>query len=532
MGWGYFLLSRSLKNNILKILRKPATLIGYLVFIALMFFNVMNMDKNMPSIRSNYPKLIYLMIIIVLGYLSIVIPLYKGTKAFSLRFLEADGNYLMAGPVKPLTLIWYAQFKQSILIILMSSVMFIQIPTLRNSVGLSEQGIALFILGYLVLSIVPMVVCLCAFTLGLVHEAYKTSIRYATLMIGGAGVIILSTQVLLGNSLFEGLENGLTSKTWVLVPLLGWCYTIFVASLKGVMTVEAVISLVLLAATLIISLWIIAKKIDVQFYEEALNTAQRLETMKQGMKDGKSKFELLRTGKKIKARKIANAFKRWGIWALIDKQALITRKKGVGIFDFQSLAVIVLIVVPNYYFQKNIMIAPYSLIISIGILTYALFFVQMIHNQSEDIDRHYLYLFPYSSFMKLIAISYWSFLKLLIDAGIGFLIVFFTTSFSLIECALAALFVALLGYLFYLVSILTMIIFGKTGTLPLRLFVRIFFYFVYLIVILIVMILIIQDHVQSRQWIALMAADCIMITMAAVMMIPTSIVVSKPEYNL
>lgn len=531
MSWSIFLISKSVKNSLVKIVRKPATLIGYLFFAALMMFNFMNMSRNIPVQENRFPKIIYLVLIIVLAYMSIIIPIYKGTKTFNLKFLPADGVYLMTGPVKPLTLIWFAQVKQSLLIILMSAVMFIQIPTLKNTVGLNDYGIALFIFGYLVLSVVPMVVCLCAFTIGLKNDRYKTFIRYSSIVIGALGMCLLLYHIITEKQLLNGLENGLTTDLWVFIPLIGWCYSIFLASITGKMTVVAIVSLICILITLGVSLVIIAKNTDEQFYEEALNTAELINTMKEGMKEGRTQFEVKKFGKKLKAKTIKVAFKREGIGAIIDKQTLLTRKKGFGVFDLRTLFITFVVVAPTIYLQRHEDVLPFSLVITLGIISYVLFFTQLISTQVEDLERHYLYMFPYHSFIKLIAISYWSFLKLLLESGIGFSILFILSKITLPECVLSSVFVALLGYLFYLISTLTTIIFGKTGSLPLRLFVRMIFYIIYIISIVVVMIIVIQDHIDTRMWLALLISDVLMIGLAVLMMIPTSIIVNKPEYN-
>jgi len=531
MNWFMFILTRSFKNSILKVLRKPASLIGYLFLIGMFSLNFFNTSRNLPTSTGIYPKIIYLLIVLIIAYFSIVVPVYTGTKKFRLRYLPADGIYLMAAPLKPLTILWYAQIKQSLLIIVMSVFMVIQIPVLVNSVGLSFWGIMIFLFAYAVITFVPNVICLCAFTLGLKSDVYKQITRYISLIIGAGGGIVLFLEYIQSPSLLEGIENGLMSDLWIFVPIIGWCYLLFVASVVGTMTTYGLISLFLLSVTVLMAFIVISKTTDEQFYEEALNTASLISEMKEGMKQGKTQLEVSRLGKKVKARKIKIAFKREGVFALFDKQRLMTRKKGIGFFDFQTLLVVALIVTPMYYIQRIAEAKSYSILIAMGIASYALFFIQLVKGQTEDLERHYIYMLPYHGILKLLSISLWSFLKLLVDATIGFTFAAILTRVSIVDSLLAALFIALLGYLFYLDSILATIIFGKTGTLVLRMMVRVFFYLVFVISVVIILAVIIQDNIATRQALGIAVADLVMIGFCVLMMIPASMIVKKPEFN-
>lgn len=531
MNWFLFYLTRSLKNSILKVVRKPSALIGYLLLIGIFGMNMFNTSRNLPKSNSIYPKMVYLVIVLLVGYTSIGIPLYSGTKKFRLKYIPADGIYLMAAPLKPLTILWYAQIKQSLLVIIMSGFMVIQIPTLINSVGMTIQGIYIFLLGYVVISFVPNVIALCAFALGLKRDLYKLVTRYATLLMCVGGVVVVIVNYLGSTSLIEGIEKGLMSDLWVFIPVIGWCYELFISSIYGYFTATALISLGLLIVTIIASFFIINRNIDEQFYEEALNTANLFDEMKQGIKQGKTQMEVKRMGKTLKAKKIKATFKRDGVLALFDKQILLTRKKGIGFIDFQTVALVILIVGPMYYAQQLTEIKPFGLMITLGIVSYALFFFQLIKSQGEDLERHYLYMLPYNGMLKLLGISMWSFLKLFIDAAIGFAIVAVVTSNSFSECLLGAVFIALLGYLFYLVSILAIIFFSKTGTLVLRTIVGMLFYVIFSISIVIVIAVSIQIDPLQRQWIGLLIANIFMVGMIFILLIPASLIVKKPEFN-
>lgn len=532
MGDLMFLYTRSVKNGLLRMLKKPASLIGYLLLIALFGFNIFNTTSNMSNDGPGpLGKLIYLMIVLALATFAVLQPIYQGTKRFSIKYLPADGVYLMSAPIKPLKVLWYGQLKQSIMIIFVSLLMMIQIPVLIEAAGLDTNGIILFLFGFFIMSLVPNVFSLFTFTLGLKYEFTKKIVKVATIVIGLASAGILIFYFISTEPYLDRLYSGVTSPAWAFVPIVGWIFVIFIASVTGEIGLSLILCIIINLLLVLLAFYLINHLADHEFYEEALNTANTIEKVRQGMKSGKSQMEAAMSTKAIKVKSINSPFKKEGVFAIFDKQLLITKKKGVSFFDFRSLIVIGAILGAMYFTNRIEDVKDYSILATFGIVSYVLFFVQLMNNASDDLERHYVYLFPYNAFQKLVAISTWGYLKITLDGLIGFIIASFYTDYSLLECILAGLFIGLIGYAFNMVSILANIVFGKTGTMVLRMFMKMLLDIIIVIAVVLILVLSISGDVDNKLSFGILSSIVFLVGINAILMIPASFIVNKPEFN-
>ncbi len=532
MGDLMFLFTRTAKNGLLRMLKKPASLIGYLLLITLFGFNIFNTTRNMDSSGSGpLGPLIYLALVLVLAIFAVLQPIYQGTKRFSIKYLPADGVYLMSAPIKPLKVLWYGQLKQSIMVLLVSLMMVIQIPALIEAAGLDGRGVILFLFGFFVMTLLPNVFSLFTFTLGLKYEFTKRITKIVTILIGLASFGIMALNFVSTEPYLDRVYNGLVSPLWALIPIVGWIFVIFIASVTGEVGASVVICIMINIILVGVAFYFINRLADHEFYEEALNTANTIEKVREGMKSGKSQMEAAMSTKKVKVKHIKTPFKTEGVFALFDKQLLITRKKGVSFLDFYSLIVIGATVGAMYFTSRINEMKDVGILITFGVVSYALFFVQLMSSASDDLDRHYVFLFPYHAFMKLAALSTWAYIKITLDGVIGFVIASFFTKYSLFECIFAGVFVGLIGYAFNMVSILSNIVFGKTGTMVLRMFMKMMLDVLIVIIVVLILVLSIGGDIDHRLSLGLLYSSVFLIGMNAVLMIPASFIVNKPEFN-
>lgn len=531
MGDLLFLYTRSVKNGMLRMLKKPASLIGYLLLIALFGFNIFNTTRNLDNSGSGpMGKLIYLGIVLILCVFAVLQPIYNGTKRFSIKYLPADGVYLMSAPIKPLKVLWYGQLKQSISIILVSIMMVIQIPALIESAGLDGSGILLFLFGFFIMTLVPNVFSLFTFTLGLKYEFSKKITKVATIVIGAASILLIVFNLLSEEPIMDRLYNGITSPLWAYIPIVGWIFMIFISSVTGEIGLTVFVCISINVILVIGAFVMINKMANHEFYEEALNTANKIEKMRQGMKSGKSQMEAAMSTKKVKVKKIKSPFKREGVFALFDKQLLITRKKGISFLNLNSLIVIGAINAAML-FVSRINENDFAILVSFGVVSYALFFVQLMSHASDDLDRPYVYLFPYNAFQKLAALSLWGYIKITIDGLIGYGIASFYTDYSLLECILAGIFIGLVGYGFNMISILANIVFGKTGTMVLRMFMKISLDLMLVAIVVLIMVISLGGDIDNKLSLGIIFSILSLIGINALLMIPASFIVNKPEFN-
>ncbi len=525
-----FLYTRSVKNGLIKMFRKPASAIGYIFLLGLLALNGFNGSRIDPSETSGYGQYIYLSVALVLVYFSGLLPIYQGTKRFTLKFLPADGVFFMSAPVKPQKVMWYSQVKQSFISVAASVFMLVQLPMLKNSLGLSNQGVWFLIIGLIFMSLVPSFVSLMSFVIGLRNERYRPVIRGMVLAVGGLGVITVLWPLLVDGLSFEHLYKGLTSDLWVFIPVIGWIQNMIIASITGHVTLVTYLSIALNLLMILGSLVVINKLADVAYYEDALDMANKMEHVKADLKSGKNQFRAARHLKKTKAKVVKDFQFREGIMALYDKQKLIEKKKGLGIMGISEIAVLAIIVGGAYFIPTlDDEILPAVKYITLGILTYAMFFVQMMDGSDEDLERHYIYLLPYKPIQKLLLLNVRGFVKVLLVAVLAFLL---TTAFgtvTLAEALVCGLLAAMIGYTFSQVALLASVIFGLTGTLPLRIFFRMI---VDVIIIgLGVGAVVGVIAISQNQVLALLIGSLYLFLVSALIMIPASLKVNKPEFN-
>ncbi len=525
-----FLYTRSAKNGIIKTFKKPASAIGYIFLLVLLAFNGFNGSRMDNTEASGYSEYIYLSVAIVLLYLSGLLPIYQGTKRFTLKFLPADGVYFMSAPVKPQNVMWYAQIKQSLISVGASVFMLVQLPMLKNSLGLSNQGVFFLTMGLMFMFLVPSFISLMTFIIGLKKENFRPVIRALVLIIGIMGIMIILWPIFVDGLGLEQLYAGLTSDFWIFIPLVGWIQNMIIASVTGTVTLTTYISVGLNIALILGSLLVINKLADVDYYEDALDMANKMEHMKADLKLGKNKFSASKHLKKTKAKVVEDFSFRDGLLALYDKQRLVEKKKGFGIIGISELVVVAIIIGTGYFLPSlDKEMIPSVKYITLGVLSYAMFFVQMMDGSDEDLERHYIYLLPYKPMQKLFLLNLRGFMKILLVSLVAF---FATVSFgtvNLAEAFAAGLLSAMIGYTFSQVSLLASVIFGLTGTLPLRIFFRI----VLDVIILGIGVgtIAITNALSQNGILPLILGSLYLGLVSAIIMIPASLKVSKPEFN-
>lgn len=525
-----YLYTRSAKNGIKKMFRKPASAIGYLFLFGLLALNGFNGSRMEATEGSEFGRYIYLSIALLLTYFSGLFPIYQGTKRFTLKFLPADGVYLMSGPMKPQKVLWYSQIKQSILSASASVFMLVQIPMLKGSLGMSDEGVAYFITGFVMMTLIPSFISLMCFVIGLRFESMKLVIRASVFLVALAGVVVILLPFVNNGFSFESLDKALTSSLWVYVPITGWIQQLIITSITGQVVMSTYIAIAASVASVFVAFIVINGLADVSYYEDALSMAEKFAGMQADIKSGKSQFAAAKRMKKVKAKSVKNFKFSEGVMALYDKQRLMEKKKGLGFIGLANLIVFTVIVVAMYFLPGlSEDLEKGAVFLTLAIVSYAMFFVQLMDGSDEDIERHYLYLLPYRPIIKLLILNLRSFMKLMVVSLLAFAIAAAMGRIGVFEALTAGILAGMIGYTFSQVSTLANVIFGATGTLPLRILFRMVFDVLVVgagVGVIVGMMILTESH-----GLAMIGASFFLVAVSAVIMIPASLKVYKPDFN-
>lgn len=531
-----YLLSRSFKNGLLQMIKKPASLIAYLLFAGLMLFNVMNTVNSEPNEDPEIAFIIYLAIVLAMTIFTVITPIYQGSKRFTWNFLPGDATYLMAGPYDAKHLLMYAQFKHFVMFIWIALFMGIQVPIFSSLLLFDARDGVVYITSFAGMSIMATLLGLLAFVFCQKGQKQKVTTRVILVAIIILSIAVMTIGYFQGADLLESARLALTSDLWIFVPAVGWIMVLYGATTTGVYGFLFIVAWIFIIISSMISFMVGLKYADDTFYEDAMDNTMKVATIRKGIKEGKSAFKVSTSFKKSKVRKTKYSIKRQGVGALFDKKMLEANKKGIQLLDLKSIMYIVIIFGSLYFANTNIEVKPYGQLIGLVIILYILLIFQMGGQGIDDLEIHYIYMLPYNNLLKLLTVLSVDLLKVSVEAFLGFIVGSLVFGYPLLSGLLCGVVMILYNYCFSLNGIVGTLLFGKIGTAIIRNYLRVILNILVMLpgIIGFTAFMAVNEETMGASKavpLALMLTIGIMLFLSFVLSIPSSLIVNKPEYN-
>lgn len=410
----YVLLTR-FKNKLLSIVRKPGQLIFIIIFALLLGVSVFS-GNQMPStsfVRSTDELLTICLIVFGVSY---VLTAYSGISKGASLFSMSDVNLVFTSPVKPLSALIYGLIQQMGTSLLLGFFILFQYANIRNHYGKGfDFLIAAFVL-YALASFCGQLTAMVIYILTSSDDKKRKNAKYGfigVVLIAVAGILAYSFTLDEGST-FEKVVSSASTFPVMLFPVIGWAKMI----LTGLFAETSVNILYVVLGSLLIFAYIVLMVILVKvkqadYYEDVLKATEVSFSAITAKKEGKiteavpQNVKVGKTG--LGAGKGSDVF--------YYKHRVESRRAKAFIFDVQTLVYVGITCLFAFIFRSE-GILP-ILILSI----YLQMFSVALGRWVKELIMPYVYLIPEKPMKKLINCLKESFIKILAEAVVLFVIV-------------------------------------------------------------------------------------------------------------
>lgn len=460
-----FIMRRSLKNLIKGVFKKPALIIGY-IFITLFVVLMLVASFAMPAglIRSGSIELfvgIITLVFIFMYYTTFKLGIDKGSTYFRM----SDVNLAFTAPIKPNHILLYAFIKQVGGTFLFLFIAICQIPNLKNNFDMKPYGTWMILLAAMVYALsyplISMVIYSWATKKAGRKKLLKRSLDIAALAIVALTLLSLAKTRNIVDSLGDVFNNPIAKY----FPVIGWTSSIATASIKGFNT-EFWVGLVGMFV-LILGSVVALYRMNLDYYEDVLEGTEYIEAAMKAKREGNN----MTFGVKIKDR-VKQKLSGTGASAIFFKHLLELRKTAyVLFFDRSSVSVIIAAIVFKFIMPNEAQVLTLSMILFFSL--YMLLLLQVQGRLGSELEKHYVFLIPASSFEKLFFVTLGEHTKNLFDGAVLFIlsgILFKAPITTIISCIITYV---LFGAVYIYSDILTRRLFGRVHSKGLMVFIKV-----------------------------------------------------------
>lgn len=406
-----YILRKNLKNSLKELKHKPVALVLNILFM-LVFIGMIVISVIMPTTKAGPGSLETYSAIITAALLFIVYSgIKKGIDSGGSFFRLADVNLVFTAPISPKKVLIYGFIKQLFTTLFILMFVAFQIPNLKNHYTISSTGLAIIYAGAFFLFISMELLGVILYSLASKSQRARAALKRALDILTFAVLGGLIINVLRTKDLIRAAVEFLGSSYFNYVPFIGWFRAVLVSSVKGFDT-SFYVSFILVLAFFALMLTILYK-LNTDYYEDVLAATEKKETLISAKREGRTNTDALSN---VKVRKAHQKYSGSGAKSIFYKQMLEFKKTGFFFINRNSLFVVGFGIASKYFF-------PYSSIKSVLYFTvYMLFILSFQAKWAQELNKPFIYLFPFSSSSKVFYATLTDNIKNAIDGLILFII--------------------------------------------------------------------------------------------------------------
>ena len=389
-----FLLSRSIKNSFLELLRKPAKLILWIFVIVMLggvvilsLFTRQSMDSTLDII---WLKGIFFLFIL----LFVVIVIQKGLSKGDAIFDMNDVNLLFVSPVSPRLILMYGIVRMAKMAFAAGFFILFQSNSLGTGFGVGFNAVLLLLLGFILAVCLLQILSLLIYSLTNGNPVRRLMVKVISVLAFLPLIVYTGVQLLKTGDLLLALENTLHSPFTAWTPVAGWASEGVVSLISGdIGNGLLFFGLILLSAALLI-LYIALSNPD--YYEDVLVATETAFEKKRGISEGQINTEAV-SAKKVKVSK--TGISGLGASAIFYKHLRESfRANRLGLWGLPSVITVLGAAVFAFFLRGE----ADGMIILLQILMWMQIFLIGTGRGLKELYMHYIYLIPESSFRKII----------------------------------------------------------------------------------------------------------------------------------
>jgi hypothetical protein len=459
-----YILSRSFKNTLKGLIRKPAALIAYIIiaffFIAPAIFG----GSDHQPVTAGMSKDVVKSIITGYSVFLLVISLISSLNGASF-FRMADVNLLFTAPLKAGYILVYGFIKQLGASIMVMLFLALQYPNWKRSFGFNDGAGWILIASYMLLITISSLVGMLLYAFVSKKPARISWTRKIIYVFVIAFIMPIVINTITTGDLLNSIVAWLSNDNLKFIPIIGWFREILMGVYVG-FNREIVLYLFLILLISIVA-FICLYQMDTGFYENVLFGTELKEKAFQASREGKkAQSSTLRKYRKVKAN-----FTMEGSLAIFQKQILEKRKKGLLLLPTRTIIMVTGAIIAALSIPAN------SMELMLGILAvaaYLMLIMNMAAAWESDLSYHYIYLIPASAFKKMLSATLSDVINIFIEG----VLIFGAVGLILrvgppIVLSVIAAYIAL-GVVFIYSDLVVRRMFGKIHGNVLRIFFRVF----------------------------------------------------------
>jgi len=468
-----FLVRKNLKNIVKSALKRPTTLVGYI--IALIFIIIIIVAAfAMPSggVRTSSPQLFRGIIMLAFAffyYTSLKLGIEKGSSYFRM----ADVNLAFTSPLRPNQILLYGFIRQLGGTTLFIFLALCQIPNLKNNFAFQPHGVPMLLLSVVAYTMSYPILSMVIYSWTSVKKERK---RIAKRVFDAAAIavaLLFLLDLIRTRNFAESLGNVFGSPVARYFPVIGWTGSIASSAVAGFDMPFYVGTAGMLV--LIIGLSILIYRMKLDYYEDVLEATEYMEQVIKAKREGRNITFNLRTRKNVRG-----GFSGEGAKALFAKNMLEIRKTSMFLFfDRMSVSVILFSIVFKLIMPSGT--ESISMLLILGMSSYLLLLFQVQGRWAAEADKHFIYLVPASAYEKLFFATLSDHIKNLLDGTVLFMLTGILFNAGAPVILLCILTYVAFGAVYIYSDVLSRRLFGSVHSKSLMIFAKIIFSIVLII---------------------------------------------------
>lgn len=459
-----YILKRSLLNTIKNLVKKPATLIAYIIIAAFTasgtIISALNKNASFYTLEPDIVLTIYVGYTLFILFVTIASS-FSGGNTF---FRMADVNMLFTSPIKAGYILIYGFVKQMAINLLIMVFLSLQYPTWKRMLGFTAGAGTVLASSYILLVMLSSV-------LGIVVYSYVSRKPGRRAFLKGVlmGFLVLFmlpyiTRAIRSGDILGSLVEYFSSEGIKYVPVIGWLREALAGTIYGISANVVLNLLYLLILTIVILIYIY--KMDTGFYEDAQTGAEIREKVLSAAREGKTTTIY---SQNRKYRKVDFEFTLEGGKAVFQRQILEQRKTGLGFVSIRTLIFLCIAVAVTFMVDID---GDTLLAIFLGGSVYIMMIFNMVGTWESELSKHYIYLIPASAFSKMFYSTIPIVLKLFVEGLIVFCAAGILANSSVLTILSAVIAYTMIGASFTYSDVFARKLFGRIHGKVLRIFVR------------------------------------------------------------
>lgn len=459
-----FILRKSLKNNILELLKHPGKLVAYLFIVACLLFSALSMalapQEEMPAyLDIRILQGIYFALLMFV----VMINLIKGVDSGSTFFSMGDVNMLFISPISPKKILIYGLAKQMGMTVLIACCMVAYGGMAVQFFGISVLDAVLLFAGFIVSLLVAQIFTILIYSFCNGNRKRSAAIKRLLYVVVVLVLAYVAMSVYQKGFSAETVYAAVTDPYLQWVPIVGWMSGGIFSLIRG-FDIMGIVYFALLAAATVFALLAFLKS-DSDYYEDVLQNTETTYEIKKAAKEGNINMNM--PGQKIRKVKKVGIGHGWGASAFFFKQVKELHRHSPLVFwggstiMLAAVGAFISVVMMNAGDDGEPMSANLIMMIATITLIYVLFFLNAAGPWSKEMMKPYLYMVPQSPFKKLFFASLTSLLTPIADGIVVFPLIGILVKASPLTVIICFLMFISFGFLYTALNILSERLFGQ-----------------------------------------------------------------------